>query len=325
MGVVMFNLAMLRANKMDDKIVRTLNNTQFRFAEQDCINTLCYHWVKVIPSIYNANDYTEPCEKPKIVHFANVRNWQEKELVRRWRYAKWKEIVRPKNRYMIHSAPSRQWYVDNFLIPSMMEQGIEEHEIVVRCDTARKGNLISCMDAFKYCGEYPVNGTWHIQDDVVLSRDFAEKTREFNSGVVCGTVIKDWGPDPNKFGIQPVKELWYSFQCIRIPDELAGECAKWFFEDASKRTEGKYRNRVLRNKHDDDFFQFFLFEKHPDMMIRNLNPCIVDHVDYMVGGSLINSERNKPINRAVHWADETVITELEEKLKVYSLNGGKFR
>ena len=321
MGAVMFHLDAIRANKMDDKFVRVLNNTRFRFAEQDCINTLCKHWIKVIPSIYNANDWTEPCENPKIWHFANSREgFRNEPLVKKYRALSWDDIPRPKysgrTRYMIHSAPARQWYVDEFLIPSMIEQGIAEEDIIVRCDRARRGNLFACMDGFQYCGEHPVaDGTWHLQDDAIISRDFAQKTKFYNDGVVCGFVQKEWGPDPNKVGVQPVKELWYSFLCIRIPDELAGECAKWFFEDASKREEGKYRNRVLRNKHDDDFFQFFLFEKHPNMKIRNLSPNIVDHIDFMLGGSLINAERNKPINRAAYWRDEDLITQLEEKLR----------
>ena len=218
-------------------------------------------------------------------------------------------------RYMIHSAPQRQWYVDKFLVPSLLEQGIPENEITVRCDYAHRGNLLACMDAFRYCGENTADGTWHLQDDIIISRDFAKVTKEYNKGVVCGTVITNWGPDSTKFGVQPVKELWYSFQCIRIPDALAGECAMWFFTDASKRRDSKYRNRVLRNKHDDDFFQYFLFEKYPNMEIVNLNPNIADHIDYLIGGTLINADRKSNINRAVYWNDEDLVEQLEAKLK----------
>lgn len=227
-------------------------------------------------------------------------------------------------RYMIHSVPSRQWYVDDFIIPAMLEQGIKEEEITVYCDKARKGNLFGCMDAFRYCGNHPADGgTWHIQDDVLLSRKFAERTRKYNDGIVCGVVVKDWGPNWLATGVQPVRELWYSFQCIRIPDEIAGECAEWFYEDASKRPQSKYRSRITRNKHDDDFFQFFLLEKYPNINIRNLKPNIVDHVDYMIGGSLINSERKRAVNRVAYWEDEDLIQKLEEDLKKYT--DSKFR
>ena len=222
-------------------------------------------------------------------------------------------------RYMIHAVPSRLWYVEDFMIPSMLAQGIEKKEISIYCDYNRKGNLFSFMDSMRYCGEHPVEGgTWHVQDDVLLSKKFAETTRRFNDGVVCGAVIKDWGPDYLKTGVQPVEELWYSFQCIRIPDEIAWECAYWFYTDARKRTEGKYRNRITRNKHDDDFFRFFLLEKHPELTIRNLKPNIVDHIDYMIGGSLINGERARQINRVAYWGDEDLIHKLEEDLLFYT-------
>ena len=319
MGSVVFNLKLLRDTGMADKIIRTLNKDRFRFAEQDCINLLCGKKIKSVSAEYNFSDYTGSCQNPKIYHFANVRNWQQQEMVRRYKYYSWDDVVRVRTRYMIHSTPKRQWYVEDFLIPSMVEQGIFSKEIMVYCDRKGKGNLFSCMDAFRYCGEHPVEGgTWHLQDDVIISRDFARKTREYNDGVVCGNVMKEWGPNWLATGRQPASELWYSFQCIRIPDELAGECAKWFYEDASKRTSAKYRNRVLRNKHDDDFFQFFLLEKYPDMFITNLKPNIVDHIDYMIGGSLVNDERKRKINRVAYWENEDLIKELEEDLKYYT-------
>ena len=222
-------------------------------------------------------------------------------------------------RYMIHAVPKRLWYVEDFMIPSMLEQGISKKEIVVYCDDKRKGNLFSFMDSIRWCGEHQVEGgTWHIQDDALLSKKFAETTHKYNDGVVCGAVVKDWGPDYLKIGVQPVKELWFSFLCIRIPDDLAAECAFWFYSDASKRQEGKYRNRILRNKHDDDFFQFFLFEKHPNMQITNLKPCIAEHVDFMIGGSLVNEERKRKINRVAYWEDEDLIHQLEEDLLSYT-------
>lgn len=220
-------------------------------------------------------------------------------------------------RYMIHSTPSRQWYVDDFLIPSMLQQGIKEKEIDVRCDTEGKGNLTACMSSFLYCGQNTADGTWHLQDDVIISRNFAELTQKYNSGVVCAAVVKDWGPDYTKIGIQPAQNHWYSFQCIRIPDSLAGECAVWFFTDASKRQDYKFQSRIRRKKHDDDFFRYFLLEKHPDMQILNLKPNLVDHIDYLIGGSLINDERERKVNRMIWFEDDDLADELEVRLKQY--------
>ena len=221
-------------------------------------------------------------------------------------------------RYMIHAMPKRLWYVEDFIVPSMLEQGIPKDEIVIYCDDKRKGNLFSYMDSMRWCGEHPTDGTWHIQDDALLSKKFAERTRKFNEGVVCGAVMKEWGPDYLKTGIQPVKELWFSFLCIRIPDELAAEVAYWFYMIASKRNEAKYLTRIRGGKNDDDFFQFFLFEKYPDMKIMNLKPCLVDHVDFMVGGSLVNGDRKKKINRVAYWEDEDLIQKLSDDLLDYT-------
>ena len=218
-------------------------------------------------------------------------------------------------RYMIHSAPPRQWYVDEFLIPSLLKQGIPEKQILVRCDTEGKGNLISCMEAFQWCGQHTDNGTWHIQDDVIICRKFAKLTKKYNQGVVCGAVVKEWGPDYTRLGIQPVKELWYSFQCIRVPDQLAGECAGWFFSYAMKKQDPEYIGRIRRRKHDDDFFRYFLLEKHPDMQILNLKPNLVDHIDYMLGGSLINADRGRDVNRMYWFEDKDLVDQLDDILE----------
>ena len=218
-------------------------------------------------------------------------------------------------RYMIHSVPSRQWYVDKYLIPSMLEQGISHDDIFVWCDTNKKGNLYSCMDSFKYCGENQANGTWHLQDDIIISKKFAHTTKEYNFGIVAGFAVKEWGPDWTKTGNQTANQLWYSFQCIRIPDQLAGECANWFFIDAQFRRDQKYSERVQAKKHDDDLFLYFLQEKYPRREIINLKPNIVDHIDYLIGGTLINKTRETLINRAVYWEDEDLVEKLKEELE----------
>lgn len=218
-------------------------------------------------------------------------------------------------RYLIHSVPSRQWYVDQYLIPSMVEQGIPEDYITIWCDIDGKGNLQSCMESFKFCGEHPMGGTWHLQDDIIISRRFAATTMTYNYGIVTGFVVKEWGIDWTKTGNQTIDNLWYSFQCIRIPDDIAGECANWFFRDAKHRRDYKYSSRVKANKHDDDFFLYFLQEKYPKKEIVNIAPNIVDHIDYLIGGTLINQAREKSIYRAAYWEDEDLVERLTKELK----------
>ena len=216
-------------------------------------------------------------------------------------------------RYMIHACPPRMWYVDEFLIPSMKAQGIQDNEITVWNDTEGKGNLFSCMESFRTCGERD-GSTWHIQDDVIISRDFAKKTRQYDEGIVCGFGCQNFGPYMQNTGIVPAAFMWYSFQCIRIPNELAGECAEWFNENIANSTQ--HVIKVAEKKHDDWFFRMFIMERHPKEHVINLKPNLVDHIDYLIGGTLINKQRNIAINRAKYFPDPDLVEDREKKLMI---------
>ena len=56
-------------------------------------------------------------------------------------------------RYMIHSCNQREWYVDNFLIPSMIAQGISEDDIYKYNDTRKDGNLLAFVKSCKLAYE----------------------------------------------------------------------------------------------------------------------------------------------------------------------------
>ena len=213
-------------------------------------------------------------------------------------------------RYMIHACPQRMWYVKRYLIPSLLTQGVENIE--VWNDTEGKGNLLSCMESFRACGERE-GGTWHLQDDVIVSSDFAEKTRAHDEGVVCGFGCQNFGPSMQERGLVPVVFMWYSFQCIRIPNELAGECADWFFNDAMHRL--KYAQHVIERKHDDYFWREFLLERHRDLWVTNLAPNLVDHIDHLIGGTLINQQRRLQINRSAFFEEPGMVKVLEMQIQ----------
>lgn len=215
-------------------------------------------------------------------------------------------------KYMIHACPQRMWYVNDYLLPSMLAQGIQENEIIIWNDTEGKGNLFSCMDAFRACGERE-GGTWHLQDDVLISRDFAERTRAPVDGVVCGFGCQNSGPSMQERGKVPMAFMWYSFPCIHIPNILAGECAAWFFEDAIRRTQ--YAAQVSDRKHDDWFWREFLLERHKGLWVTNLVPNLVEHVDYLIGGTMINQQRRIQINRSAFFKDLDLVEELKSKIE----------
>lgn len=97
-GVLLMNLDELRP--IEDAMIRELN-TRYTFAnEQDVMNTFCRKRVRILPSTYNACAYTEPCDDPKIVHFAGIgeqfpwsgKRWQDEPLVKHYREMGWKKI-----------------------------------------------------------------------------------------------------------------------------------------------------------------------------------------------------------------------------------------
>ena len=78
------------------------------------------------------------------------------------------------SKYIIHSCPERMWYVNNYLIPSIRDQGIDD--VSAWCDWNHVGCLHSCMNNFMRMNDD--GGTWHLQDDVIVSRNFKSRTEE---------------------------------------------------------------------------------------------------------------------------------------------------
>ena len=74
---------------------------------------------------------------------------------------------------------------------------------------------------------------------------------------------------------------------------------------------------IEANKFIDAFFMYFLQEKYPNLRMRNVSPNLVDHIDYMLGGSTINSAKVTLDRRASFWTEEDVVEGLERRLKEY--------
>ena len=102
LGVVLLNLKKIKEDGMDDKFIHSLN-TEYTFTnEQDVMNRMCYQNVKTIPSTYNSNDYVEPCEDPKVIHYAGIgenfpwsrKRWQDLPQAVRFRNMSWEDVLR---------------------------------------------------------------------------------------------------------------------------------------------------------------------------------------------------------------------------------------
>jgi len=215
--------------------------------------------------------------------------------------------------YLIHSCEDRLWYVENFLIPSMVKQGISKGDIDVYTDTDKLGNLEAFIQSILLMDTGA--GTWHLQDDIVICKQFKRWTEEYDDGVVCGFWSKYSKEMPA--GMVGVKQMWYSFPCIRIPDVIAKEFATWFYRECVYNPE--YRLWIQKKKYDDTLFRIFLEDFYPDMSVLNLAPNIVDHIDYLIGGSLINPLHNEEHVKSISWEDNDVTQELRKELMHYEI------
>lgn len=209
--------------------------------------------------------------------------------------------------YIIHTCPKRLDYVEKFLVPSMQEQGCENIQVVV--DKKGKGSLLAYIDSFLELPEQ--GGTWHLQDDVIICKDFKQRTQLYNSGIVCGFSSEMY--DGNKpAGIVDVKDKWFSFPCIRIPNKIALAWAKWTKTYV-------IGNRVYTKfwedgKNEDWVFWQYIKDYYKDLKINNLAPNLVDHIDWLIGGS--TGHRNRTgVCRSQYWQNEDLVEKLKEDLK----------
>ena len=218
-------------------------------------------------------------------------------------------------KYMIHACKQRMWYVNDYLIPSMVKQGIGKNDdIFIYLDKNEEGNLVSCMSSFSYVKNIDTEGIWHLQDDVIISSDFKQRTEELDDGLVCGFCC-DYDANKKITGTTNMINMWYSFPCIRIPNRLAIECADWYYNGLSHPTEVKF---FMRNgKNDDLIFRAFLERHYPSMSVTLVKPNLVNHIDYLIGGSTINAERRKgKIVVAEYWEEQQLIDDLAKRLKI---------
>lgn len=213
---------------------------------------------------------------------------------------------------MIHAIPQRMWYVEEYLVPALGDQGAEDIHIWV--DKDRLGNLRSCMEAFKDTeGD---GGTWHLQDDVLPARDFVKRARAYKRGhVAYGFCCEMFHDDPYNAGVVYQPDMWHSFQCVYIPNRTARECADWYFSGDWQECQDEHLPAmVAMNRGDDSFFREFMFCRHPGEPAFNFAPNLVEHVDWLIGGSSLHQWWDR-LPRSDRWEDEALVEELRTELK----------
>ena len=207
------------------------------------------------------------------------------------------------NMYMIHTCPQRLDYVQGILVPDMMAQGIKRDYIIVALDDKQEGNLKAFLSALEML---PKTGfAWHLQDDVVISSYFADQTeKEYKTDVICGYCCQT---DPWICGKVSPSYAWFSFQCIGYSNEIAKEFLAWFEEKGKE----QHPDWVNYNKFDDSFFHEFIKEKN--YRAYNMRPNIVEHIDYLLGGSIVNEERSWQ-SQAFYWVEPERVEDVKKRL-----------
>ena len=214
-------------------------------------------------------------------------------------------------KYVIQSCSSRLWYVQNFLVPDMLSQGIKESDICVLNDDDSLGCLWHYIRTCEIVlRKYPNEpGVWRLQDDVLISSTFKEATEAAPKDIVCnGYLATEESDDYDKVGLVAVKDYWYSFPCIYVPNEITRGFLEWFKYKVVR--EGKHSKQLQKRKYDDYFFWLSMQAQRKDALILNMYPNIIQHVDYLLNGSVVNQKRKAGKAKAYYWLE----TEREEEL-----------
>ena len=215
---------------------------------------------------------------------------------------------------VIHSCKKRAWYVEQFLKPSLLEQSTREEEIVEVRDLDGKGNMASFLESMELVSRdfEPTTSAWHIQDDVLLCRDFVTRAKEIEKnwgGVACGFCCKlNEAGRFNYTGAAPAQQMWWSFPCILIPNSYCGEFLDWYHEFIH-RAPAQFKATAAM---DDYFFREFMMRCHHREKVLNVVPNLVEHVDWLIGGSTISKRDVK--YRSGYWQDQELVSELRRRL-----------
>ena len=82
-GVCVMDLARIRADGVDDKMIAELNTVYHPYVGQDAMQMYCR--VLDLGSQWNSSKFTAPCFDPVILHYADRTDWRELEIVRKYR------------------------------------------------------------------------------------------------------------------------------------------------------------------------------------------------------------------------------------------------
>lgn len=72
-GVLLINLDLIRKERLDQAMIKLLNNKRYAFPDQDVINVVCKDKIHYLSNIYNSTETTGMVEDAKIIHYIRER------------------------------------------------------------------------------------------------------------------------------------------------------------------------------------------------------------------------------------------------------------
>lgn len=83
-GVLFANLEYLRKTGRDDEIIEHLNRFYLNWPDQEAINIYCQGKMRFVGNEYNSNSFTGIALKPKIWHYAAIKDWTDCALYKKY-------------------------------------------------------------------------------------------------------------------------------------------------------------------------------------------------------------------------------------------------
>ena len=195
--------------------------------------------------------------------------------------------------YIIHTSPKRINFVKKYMVPCFKKYGI--NNMIVWNDEDMIGQLNAWTDCARWIllKKSDYIGTWHLEDDVLPCQNFKELSEKLpeTADVIQGFITENKDFDFNgTIGLSTIKDLPYGTQCIYIPNAFLDGFVKFFDEYVKT---GNYRARQYNcgTLYADAVLRAYLRRYHRNATLNNLDSCMVEHIDYLIGGRSVKNQK----------------------------------
>lgn len=217
--------------------------------------------------------------------------------------------------YVIHTSPKRIDFVNEYMLPCFERYGIRNIE--VWNDEKMQGQLNAWTECAWWIalnkGDY--DGVWHLEDDVVPCKKFKEISEALAKQdiIVQGfTTNCRFTGFKGRTGIVPLDDLPYGMQCFYVPQRfLKGYL--YFIDKYVKTKLYKSRQYDCGTLYSDNVFKGYLKRFYPNIIVNILENCMVEHIDYLIGGRSVKGEKTD--RRACRFDNYEEVERLKEWIK----------